>query len=97
MMGKGVKIEIGHVAVLARIALTEDEKVRFGAQLNMILEYIEKLNKLDTSNVQPTSHVIDLRNIMRDDMVCPSLPKEKALSNAPDRTEDFYRVPRIID
>lgn len=96
-MGKGVKIEIGHVALLARLALTEEEERRFGDQLNTILEYIGKLNELNTSEIPPTSHVLEIQNVMREDIVRPSISKEKALSNAPDKTEDFYRVPKIID
>lgn len=96
-MNKDVNIEISHVALLARLSLTEDEKVKFGSQLNTILEYIGKLNELDTSNIPPTSHVIDIRNVMREDIAMPSLSREKILSNAPDRTENFYRVPKIID
>jgi aspartyl-tRNA(Asn)/glutamyl-tRNA(Gln) amidotransferase subunit C len=97
MMSNNVKIEIDHVALLARLALTEAEKERFGAQLKTIIEYIGKLNELDTSDIPPTSHVIEIQNVMREDIVQPSISKEKALSNAPDRTEDFYRVPKIID
>jgi len=96
-MSNNVKIEIDHVALLARLALTEAEKERFGAQLKTIIEYIGKLNELDTSDIPPTSHVIEIQNVMREDIVQPSISKEKALSNAPDRTEDFYRVPKIID
>lgn len=96
-MGNGVKIEIEHVAFLARLALTEEEKEKFGVQLNTILEYIGKLNELDTSAIPPTSHVIEIQNVMREDKIRPSLSKEKALLNAPDRTEDFYRVPKIIE
>lgn len=96
-MGNGVKIEIEHVALLARLTLSEDEKEKFGDQLNTILEYIGKLNELDTSEIPPTSHVLEIQNVMREDIARPSISKEKALSNAPDRTEDFYRVPKIID
>lgn len=96
-MGKGVKIDIDHVALLARLSLTEEERERFGSQLSTILEYIGKLSELETSDIPPTSHVIEMENVMREDVVRPSIPKEKALSNAPDRTEDFYRVPKIID
>ncbi|MFN3480162.1 MAG: Asp-tRNA(Asn)/Glu-tRNA(Gln) amidotransferase subunit GatC [Thermodesulfovibrionales bacterium] len=96
-MGNGVKIEIGHVALLARLALTGEEEKRFGDQLNTILDYIGKLNELDTSEIPPTSHVLEIQNVMREDIASPSLSKEKALSNAPDKTEDFYRVPKIID
>lgn len=96
-MGSGVNIEIGHVALLARLALTVEEERQLGAQLNTILEYIGKLNELNTSEIPPTSHVLEIQNVMRKDIVRPSISKEEALSNAPDRTEDFYRVPKIID
>lgn len=97
MMNNGVKIDIGHVALLARLALKGDEEETLGGQLNTIIEYIGKLNKLDTSGVPPTSHVIEMQNVMREDVKRPSLSKERALSNAPDRTDDFYRVPKIIE
>lgn len=96
-MAKDTDIDISHVALLARLSLTEDEKERLGKQLNTILEYIGKLNELNTFDIPPTSHVIDIKNVLREDEAKPSMPKEKALSNAPDRTEDFYRVPKIIE
>lgn len=96
-MAKDTDIDISHVALLARLSLTEDEKERLGKQLNTILEYIGKLNELDTFDIPPTSHVIDIKNVLREDEAKPSMPKEKALSNAPDRTADFYRVPKIIE
>lgn len=96
-MDRDLKIEIDHVALLARISLTGDEKEKFGSQLNTILAYIEKLNELDTSDIPPTSHVIDMKNVMREDIIKPSISKEKILSNAPDRVDNLYRVPKIID
>lgn len=92
-----IKDEIEHVARLARIALTDEEKDLFGSQLVSILRYIEKLNEIDTTGIEPTSHVLSLSNVMRDDVVEQSLSREEALANAPARTEQFYRVPRIIE
>jgi len=89
--------QIEHIALLARLALSEEEKETFGSQLSSILDYMEKLNELDTKDIEPTSHVLSLQNVMRDDVVQPSLPREEALANAPSRTEKFYRVPRIIE
>ena len=91
------KEEIEHIAMLARLSLTEEEKELFGAQLSSILDYMEKLNELDTEHIEPTSHVLSLSNIMREDTPRDSIPREDALSNAPDRTDKFYRVPKIID
>ncbi len=89
--------EVEHVARLARLELTEEEKERMRAQLDSILQYMEKLNELDTTAVEPTSHVIPLVNVMREDELRPSLPQEEALANAPDRQDVFFRVPRIIE
>ena len=91
------KEEIEHIAVLARLSLPEEEKELFGSQLSNILDYMEKLNELDTKGIEPPSHVLPLSNVMRDDAPRPSIPKEEALTNAPDHTEKFYRVPKIIE
>ncbi len=89
--------EIEHIALLARLHLSEEEKDLFGSQLSKILDYMEKLNKLDTKDVEPTSHILPLCNVMRDDILKPSISRGEALANAPDRTEKFYRVPKIIE
>jgi len=89
--------QVNHIARLARLSISEDEKEMFGLQLSNILHYIEKLNELDTSEVAPTSHVLDLSNVFRQDAPRPSLSSREALSNSPDRDGDYYRVPRIID
>jgi aspartyl-tRNA(Asn)/glutamyl-tRNA(Gln) amidotransferase subunit C len=89
--------QVEHIAKLSRLSITEEEKDIFGTQLSNILDYIEKLNELDTRDVTPTSHVIELTNVLRDDTPRTSLPLEDALGNAPDRTEKFYRVPKIIE
>ncbi len=90
-------MEIERVALLARIKLAEGEKELFSKQLGSILKYIDKLNELDTKDVEPTSHVLSIKNIFREDSTIPSLSKDKALMNAPDSTGDFYRVPKIIE
>lgn len=89
--------EVEHVAQLARLALSEEEKEQMRSQLDRILGYIEKLNQLDTTSVEPTSHVLPMTNIFRDDALVPSLSREDALANAPDRREGFFQVPRIIE
>ena len=91
------KKEVEHVAHLARLVFSEEEKELFGKQLSTILTYIDKLNQLDTSTVEPTTHVVPIHNVFREDEVRPSLLSESALSNAPDQSEGFYRVPKIID
>jgi len=90
------KEEVEHVAKLARLAVSEEEKEAFGRQLSEILTYVGKLNELDTSKVEPTSHVLDLSNVFRDDVIRESLPPSEALANAPDRDADHFRVPKII-
>ncbi len=89
--------EVEHIAMLARLKLTEEEKELFSEQLSKILDYIEKLNELDTEDVEPTSHVIPLRNVFREDHPAQSLSVDDALKNAPDRSGPFYRVPKIIE
>jgi len=91
------KEEIEHIAVLARLSLSEEEKGLFGPQLSSILDYMEKLNELDTKGIEPTSHVLALSNVMRDDSPRDSLPREAALMNAPSHVDKFYRVPKIIE
>ena len=89
---------VEYVAALARLSLSEKEKAMYTAQLNEILAYMEQLNRLDTTNVEPLLHVIDgigSTNVMRDDVVTPSLSREEALRNAPDRTEKFFKVPSV--
>ena len=96
-MAKITGKEVEHVARLARLELTEEEKVRMTAQLDAILGYIETLNQLETSGVEPTTTVIPMVSVMREDEVRPSLQQNEALANAPDREDVFFRVPRIIE
>ena len=88
--------DVEHVAALARLEFTAAEKEKFTHQLNAILTYIEKLNEIDTSQVEPLSQVISLENIFRDDTARPSFPRDEMLKNAPDATEKFFKVPRVI-
>lgn len=88
---------VDRIAGLARLSLSDHEKEALLADLNNILSYVEKLNGLDISEVEPTSHVLDLANVTREDEPRPSMPVDDALSNAPDRSGNFYRVPRIIE
>jgi aspartyl-tRNA(Asn)/glutamyl-tRNA(Gln) amidotransferase subunit C len=87
--------DVEYVAALARLSLDEGEKKMFTHQLNGILAYMEQLNRLDTSKVEPLEHVIDLTDVTREDAVTPSLPRDEALKNAPDRSEKFFRVPSV--
>ncbi len=89
--------DVEYVAKLARIELAEEEKNVLTSQLNSILDHIEKLNELDTKGVEPTFHALDVRNVFRDDEVCPSLPTEEVMKNAPARDGDLFKVPKIIE
>jgi len=98
MKSETTRAEIEHVAMLARLELTEEEKWLFSKQLSSILKYINQLNELDTEGIEETSHVIALKNVFREDELRPSLPKDMALQNAPNKTtDDFYKVPKIIE
>lgn len=94
---KITKQEVEHVARLARLELSEQEKEKLTDQLSSILTYVETLNTLDTKGVEPTSHVLDIKNVMRDDVAMPSLSQERALANAPDKAAGHYKVPKIIE
>ena len=82
-----------HVAKLARLRLTDDEVERMAGELSKILEYVETMNELDLEGVEPTSHVVDLTNVLREDVPQPSLDRETALEQAPDAAESGFRVP----
>ena len=86
-----------HVARLAKLSMSERETEQLTSQLEQILTYIDQLNALDTTGVEPTSHAIFLENVFRDDRVAPSLPVETALKNAPDRENGFFKVPKVIE
>ena len=96
-MARITRKEVEHVARLARLELTEEEKGRMTAQLDAILGYMDTLNQLDTSQVEPTTTVIPMVSGMREDEVRPSLKQEEALANAPEREDVLFRVPRIIE
>jgi aspartyl-tRNA(Asn)/glutamyl-tRNA(Gln) amidotransferase subunit C len=89
--------DVEHVAKLARLEFSEEEKKTLVSQLNRILDYMEKLNELDTSNVEPLSHVIPLTNVFREDKVKPSLPVQEVLKNAPAKSDKFFKVPKVIE
>ncbi len=88
--------EVRHVADLARLDLNEELVELFTTQLNSLLGYMEKLNELDTTGVEPTSHVVDMKNAFREDVVTESLPLDKALANAPQEDRGCFVVPRVI-
>ena len=87
------RAQVLHVARLARLRLSEDEVGRMSSELSSILDHIEKINELDLDDVEPTSHVIQLENVLREDVPRPSLPRERALEQAPDAAEGGFRVP----
>lgn len=89
--------EVEHVANLARLNLTEEEAERYTKDLNSILQFAAKLNELDTSNVVPTSHATDVKNVMREDVNRPSISNEEALKNAPEHEEGQFKVPTVFE
>lgn len=89
--------DVQHVAKLARLNLTPEEENMFTGQLNAILQYAEKLKELDTEDVEPTTHVLHLSNVMREDAARESLPIEKVLLNAPDEENGQFKVPAVLE
>ncbi|MBU0629676.1 MAG: Asp-tRNA(Asn)/Glu-tRNA(Gln) amidotransferase subunit GatC [Candidatus Margulisbacteria bacterium] len=92
-----MRINVEHVAKLARLGLTDPEKDLFGPQLSAILDYAANLNKLDTDNIPPTSHAIPVKNVFREDQSFPCPNVVDILANAPDQAEQMFRVPRIVE
>ena len=88
---------VDHVARLARLDLSDEERQRMSGELSKILEYAEKVQALDLDGVEPTSHAVRIRNVMRPDEIRPSLPQEEALANAPAPQDGRFRVPRILE
>ncbi|MGB9792150.1 MAG: Asp-tRNA(Asn)/Glu-tRNA(Gln) amidotransferase subunit GatC [Thermacetogeniaceae bacterium] len=88
--------EVEHVALLARLALSEEEKEQFRVQLSSVLEYAEIINRLDTEKVPPTYHILPIQNVERPDEVHETLSLEETFQNAPQREGNFFKVPRII-
>lgn len=88
--------EVEHVADLARLEVSSEEKEQLTHQMNRILLYMEKLNELDTTDVVPTSHAIELRNAFREDVVRESLHRADSLENAPESNDEEFVVPRVI-
>lgn len=89
--------DVEHVAKLARLGLSEEEKELFTKQLSAILEYADNLKKLDTKDVPPTSHVIPMKNVFREDRVVPCENPDEILANAPEKEEGMFKVPRILE
>lgn len=89
--------EVRHVAELAKLELSEEEVERFGDQLSSILDYFEAIQEIDTSSVSPTPHILPLQNVMAEDRTEPSLSQEKALANAADHDDGYFRVRAIFE
>ncbi len=88
--------EVDYVAELARLQIKPDEKAIFAKQLSNVLNYIEKLNQLDTKQIEPTAHILEINNVFREDVVKESNGTKVALKNAPQAEGDFFKVPKII-
>ena len=96
-MGMLDREEVLHIAKLAKLHLSKEEIQKYQEQLGRILEYFKKLEELDTSNVEPMKHILDVDNVFRADEPRPSVPQEEALKNAPKRRDNFFEVPKIVE
>jgi aspartyl-tRNA(Asn)/glutamyl-tRNA(Gln) amidotransferase subunit C len=88
--------EVLHVAELARLSIDEASIDRFSDQISKILEYVDTLNRVDTSGVEPMSHAISLNNVFREDDAAAPMDRDKALSNAPDKEDGHFVVPKVV-
>ena len=89
--------DVENVAVLSRLEFGEGDIAKFTGQLNAILDYIDMLSKVDTEGVEPTAHVLPLKNVVRADEVKPSLARELAMANAPETEDGYFKVPKILE
>ncbi|GIV62652.1 MAG: aspartyl/glutamyl-tRNA(Asn/Gln) amidotransferase subunit C [Rhodothermaceae bacterium] len=89
--------QVRYMARLARLRFTDEEERRLAADMSKILAYMDQLKQLDTEGVPPMSHVLDLYNVEREDRAMTRITREEALANAPDATDAFFRVPRVIE
>lgn len=87
--------DVEHVAKLARLELTEDEKELYTKQLGDVLKYVDQMNEVDTSNIKPMTQVVDLVNVMREDEVVCEISKADLMANAPEEENGFFKVPKI--
>ena len=95
-MAQPTELNIDHVANLARLALTPEEKATFAAQLSDVLAYIEQLKAVDVTGIEPTAHAFPLYNVWADDVPQPGLPVEAALRNAPAQRDHMIVVPKVV-
>jgi len=96
-VAKITKQDVEYVAALAQLSPDEETKERLVKEMGEILAYMDKLNELDTSNIEPTMHAIPATNVFRDDAVAPGLERDEALANAPKSDGEYFLVPRILD
>ena len=96
-MEHATRDDVAHVAILAHLALSEQEIARLQRELNRILEHFAELQELKTDEVEPMSHAVPMVNVLREDAARESLPIGAIVGNAPDRAEEVFRVPRIVD
>ena len=89
--------DVEYIAELARLKFKDEELENFTHQLNEILSYVDKLNELDTENVEPLSHPVENVNVFRNDELKESISTEDSLKNAPDKTDEFFKVPKVIN
>ncbi len=89
--------QVDHIALLARLELSVEEKQRAAGELSQILNHFEQLSQLDTDDIEPTDHVLPLVNVLRADMPRPSLQREAALQNAPEAADGMFQVPRVVE
>jgi aspartyl-tRNA(Asn)/glutamyl-tRNA(Gln) amidotransferase subunit C len=88
---------VRHIALLARLDLSDEEVAQFSKELSAIVDYVDQLNELNTEDVPPTAHVLPIHNVLRDDEPQPSPGPEAVLANAPDKHDTFFRVPKVLD
>lgn len=94
---KITKEQVEHVANLARLNLTEEEKEQMTTDMEAIIEFANRINEIDIDNIDPTAHIVPVNNVFREDEVNPSFSRDELLSNAPNKENGCFSVPRIVE
>jgi aspartyl-tRNA(Asn)/glutamyl-tRNA(Gln) amidotransferase subunit C len=89
--------DVEHIAKLARLSLTDEEKKKYASQLSRLIDHFQQLNEIDTSSIEPVSHILPIVNVLREDKVSPSYNRDELLANAPEKENGFFKVPKITD
>lgn len=94
---KVTETEVSNVAMLSRLSFSQEEMAEYAEKFSAIIDYMDILQKADTEDVPPTAHALPMQNVLREDVVRPSIDRELALLNAPEKEDGYFKVPRVLE